>query len=133
MYEYSRYFNQHLKGHFLFGDITKTPKEPGLVKSRPVNNQNTNSIVLKWNKIRHFTFISKDDLPYTKKKDQLVFRAKVHSSQPQRIKFLEKYYGHPLCNIGKIYLGGTALSDFSPWVFPFGAFKPDALRRPPAP
>ena len=102
LYEYGRYFNQHLKGHFLFGDITKTPKEPGLVKSRPINNQNTNSIVLKWNKIRHFTFISKDDLPYAKKKDQLVFRAKVHSSQPQRIKFLEKYYGHPLCNIGKV-------------------------------
>ena len=73
-----------------------------MVKSRPISNKNTNSIILKWNKIRHFTFISKDDLPYTKKKDQLVFRAKVHSSQPQRIKFLEKYYGHPMCNIGKV-------------------------------
>ena len=102
LHEYGRYFNQHLSGHFLFGDITKTPKEPGLVKSRPINYKNTNSIILKWNKIRHFTFISKDDLPYAKKKDQLVFRAKVHSSQPQRIKFLEKYYGHPMCNIGKV-------------------------------
>jgi hypothetical protein len=102
LHKYGRYFNQHLKGHFLFGDITKTPKEPGLVKSRPISNKNTNSIILKWNKIRHFTFISKDDLPYIKKKDQLVFRAKVHSSQPQRIKFLEKYYKHPMCNIGKV-------------------------------
>ena len=100
--EYSKYFNQDLKGHFLFGDITIIPKEPGLVKSRPINNKNINSVLLKWNKIRHFTFISKDDLPYTKKKDQLVFRAKVHSSQPQRIKFLEKHYGHPMCNIGKV-------------------------------
>lgn len=100
--EYSKYFNQDLKGHFLFGDITKIPEEPGLVKSRPINNKNINSVLLKWNKIRHFTFISKDDLPYTKKKDQLVFRAKVHSSQPQRIKFLEKHYGHPMCNIGKV-------------------------------
>ena len=100
--EYSKYFNQNLKGHFLFGDITKIPKEPGLVKSRPINNKNINSVLLKWNKIRHFTFILKDDLPYTKKKDQLVFRAKVHSSQPQRIKFLEKHYGHPMCNIGKV-------------------------------
>mgnify|MGYP001991250272 FL=1 len=101
LHEYSRYFSQHLKGHFLFGDITKTPKEPGLVKSRPIN-KNTNSIILKWNKIRHFTFIKKDTLSYSKKKEQLVFRAKVHSSQPQRIKFLEKYYGHPMCNIGKV-------------------------------
>ena len=101
LHEYSRYFNPHLKGYFLFGDITKTPKEPGLVKSRPIN-KNTNSIILKWNKIRHFTFIKKDTLSYSKKKEQLVFRAKVHSSQPQRIKFLEKYYGHPMCNIGKV-------------------------------
>ena len=102
LYEYSRYFKQQLKGHFLFGDIIKTPKEPGLVKSRPISNENTNSVLLKWNKIRHFTFILKDDLPYAKKKEQLVFRGKVHSSQPQRIKFLEKYYGHPMCNIGKV-------------------------------
>ena len=102
LYEYSRYFKNNLKGHFLFGDITYVPIEPSFVKSRPINEDNINAVILKWNKIRHFTFISKDDLPYAKKKDQLVFRAKVHSSQPQRIKFLEKYYGHKLCNIGKV-------------------------------
>ena len=32
LYEYSRYFNQNLKGQFLFGDVTAIPKEPGLVK-----------------------------------------------------------------------------------------------------
>ena len=102
LYEYSRYFKNNLKGCFLFGDITYVPIEPSFVKSRPINKDNINAVILKWNKIRHFTFISKDDLPYAKKKDQLVFRAKVHSSQPQRIKFLEKYYGHKLCNIGKV-------------------------------
>ena len=102
LYEYIRYFKYNLKGHFLFGDITYVPIEPSFVKSRPLNEDNINAVILKWNKIRHFTFISKDDLPYAKKKDQLVFRAKVHSSQPQRIEFLEKYYGHKLCNIGKV-------------------------------
>ena len=100
--EYSRYFNQNLKGHFLFGDITKTPNEPGLVKSRPINNKNTNSVILKWNKIRHFTFIANDSISFLEKKSQLLFRGKVHASQPQRIKFLEKYHGHKLCNIGKV-------------------------------
>jgi hypothetical protein len=50
LHEYGRYFNPHLKGYFLFGDITKTPNEPGLVKSRPINNKNINSIILKWRK-----------------------------------------------------------------------------------
>ena len=102
LYEYSRYFKQQLKGHFLFGDIIKTPKEPGLVKSRPISNENTNSVLLKWNKIRHFTFIEKNELQYSKKKDQLLFRGKVHTSQTQRVQFLEKYFGHSICNIGKI-------------------------------
>ena len=102
LYEYSRYFKPQLKGHFLFGDIIKTPKEPGLVKSRPVSNENTNSVLLKWNKIRHFTFIEKNELQYSKKKDQLLFRGKVHTSQTQRVQFLEKYFGHSICNIGKI-------------------------------
>ena len=102
LYEYSRYFKQELKGHFLFGDITKIPLEPGLVKSRPISNENTNSVLLKWNKIRHFTFIEKNELQYSKKKDQLLFRGKVHTSQTQRVQFLEKYFGHSICNIGKI-------------------------------
>ena len=102
LYEYSRYFKQQLEGHFLFGDITKIPKEPGLVKSRPISNENTNSVLLKWNKIRHFTFIEKNELQYSKKKDQLLFRGKVHTSQTQRVQFLEKYFGHSICNIGKI-------------------------------
>jgi hypothetical protein len=41
-------------------------------------------------------------LQYSKKKDQLLFRGKVHTSQTQRVQFLEKYFGHSICNIGKI-------------------------------
>ena len=29
LYEYSRFFNQNLRGLFLFGDITEVPDEPG--------------------------------------------------------------------------------------------------------
>lgn len=102
LHEYSKFFDQDFKGHFLFGDITKVPEEPGLVKSRPIGNNNTNSVILKWNKIRHFIYVKNDKKEFTKKKDMLVGRGKVHKSQPQRIKFLEKYFGHPMCNIGKI-------------------------------
>ena len=101
LYEYSRYFDQNLKGHFLFGDITQVPEEPGLVKSRPINDNNANSVILKWNKIRHFMFV-RNDKKFQDKKNMLISRGKVHKSQTHRIKFLEKYFEHPMCNIGKV-------------------------------
>ncbi|NPA37289.1 MAG: lipopolysaccharide biosynthesis protein [Chlorobi bacterium] len=102
LYEYSRYFDQDFKAHFLFGDITHVPDEPGLTKSRPISKKNFNSVILKWNKVRHFIFVGKDKKEFSQKKDMLVSRGKVHKSQTHRVKFLEKYFNHPLCNIGKV-------------------------------
>ena len=102
LYQYSRFFNQSLKGHFLFGDIVEVPKEPGFVKSRPINNSNNNAVLLKWNKLRHFMFIDKEKKEFVDKKNKLVSRAKVHKTQAHRIAFLEAYFGHPMCNIGKV-------------------------------
>ncbi|SFW65751.1 glycosyl transferase family 90 [Cellulophaga fucicola] len=102
VYEYGRYFKQSLKGHFLFGDITEIYKEPAFVKSRPVNDDNQNSILLKWNKVRHFMFVKKDNVPFSKKKNILVSRGQIFKSQPHRIKFLELYFNHPMCDIGMV-------------------------------
>ena len=102
LYEYSKYFDQELKGHFLFGDITKVPVEPSLVKSRPIGSNNAHSVLLKWNKLRHFTYVKNDKKEFLNKKNMLVGRGKVHPPQSHRIKFLEKYFGHPLCDIGKV-------------------------------
>lgn len=102
LYEYSRFYDQNLKGHFLFGDITEVPNEPSFVKSRPITVNNANSVLLKWNKLRHFMFIKNDKMQFVDKKNMLVGRGKVHKSQLHRILFLEKYFNHPLCNIGKV-------------------------------
>jgi hypothetical protein len=98
-YEYTRYFNPNLRADFKFGDVTYVPKEPSIVKSRPVNGNISNSIVLKLDKVRHFTFV-KDKRDFTKKRNILVGRS--YATQAHRIKFLEMYINHPLCNIGKI-------------------------------
>jgi hypothetical protein len=68
LYEYNRFFNQNFKGHYLFGDITHTPKEPGLVKSRPISDNNAYSVVLKWDKIRHFMYVKNDKKLFSQKK-----------------------------------------------------------------
>ena len=102
LYQYSRYFNQKLKGVFLFGDIVHVPGQPTFVKSRPINDNNENAVLLKWNKLRHFMFIKKEQKTYLEKKDMLVSRGKVHKTQGHRIKFIEKYFNHPMCNIGRV-------------------------------
>jgi hypothetical protein len=101
LYEYSRFFNQNLKGHFLFGDITHIPEEPSITKSRPISDKNINSILLKLDKVRHFMFV-KNDQSFFSKKDMLVWRGNIFSYQPHRIEFLKKYFGHPMCDIGKV-------------------------------
>ena len=102
LYEYARYFDQSLRGNFLFGDITNIPPDPSFVKSRPINKYNQNSILLKWNKVRHYIFVKNDPTPFSNKRNELVWRGNVFDCQSQRIRFLEKYFEEPMCNIGKV-------------------------------
>jgi hypothetical protein len=98
-YEYTRFFDPQLKAEFLFGDIIHIPEIPSFVKSRPIKGDNSNSIVLKLDKIRHFRLIN-DTKQFVNKKNMLVSRGQVY--QPHRKRFLEMYFQHPMCNIGQI-------------------------------
>lgn len=101
-YAYHKYFNQNKLVRFIFGDVVKIPNEPAFVKSRPISSSNANSILLKWNKIRHFIYIKNEKKQYRDKKDQLVFRAKVRKALTNRVDFLSKYFDHPMCNAGDV-------------------------------
>ncbi|MFT3741002.1 MAG: glycosyl transferase family 90 [Breznakibacter sp.] len=98
-YKYLRCFNPDLFISTRFGDVTEVPQVPTIVKSRPVQPDNANSILMKLNEIRHFLFVH-DPIKFEHKKDLLVFRGKVY--QKHRERFLEIYHGHPLCNVGQI-------------------------------
>jgi hypothetical protein len=97
--EYTRYFDPRLKAKFVFGDVTTVPDEPAIVKSRPIDGDNSFSIVLKLDKVRHFTY-TRDRREFVKKKNMLIGRAVV--KQPHRVRFYERYFGHPLCDLGQI-------------------------------
>jgi hypothetical protein len=106
IYEFTRYFSRKLKACFLFGDITYIPDEPALLKSRPIAGNNANGVILKLDKKRHFVFI-KDQKPFAAKKNMLIGRGGMY--QPHRIRFMEMYYGHSLCNLGQVNTqGGNA-------------------------
>lgn len=98
-YEYTRFFSKKLRAAFLPGDVIHIPDFPTIVKSRPVNGQNENSVILNIEKVRHFMFVN-DKKPFASKKNMLVSRGDVR--QPHRKRFLEMYFTHPLCNIGQV-------------------------------
>lgn len=98
-YEYTRYFSEQFRISPLFGDITHVPIVPSITKSRPIKGDNSNSVLLNLDKARHFTFV-KDNKNFTDKLNILIGRANV--KQPHRIRFMEMYFNHPMCNLGQI-------------------------------
>lgn len=107
----TRYFDQRLKMNVCFGDITHIPDSPSIVKSRPIQGENQNSVILKLDKIRHFLFL-KDGHTFHDKKNMLVGRAKIN--QPHRARFMEHYFNHPLCDIG----GVSTRAKYPNWIRP---------------
>jgi hypothetical protein len=99
-YEYMRFFSPESRFSFVFGDVREVPTIPSIVKSRPIEGDNTNSILLNLDKHRHFVFV-KDSIPFEKKDNKIIFYAAM-SNRPHRIDFMEKYFGHPQCMCGDV-------------------------------
>ncbi|MEJ8606095.1 lipopolysaccharide biosynthesis protein [Riemerella anatipestifer] len=97
-YEYARFFDHHSFFDCIFGDVIHIPDTPSIVKSRPINPNNQNSILLNLDKVRHFVWVKKD-IPFSEKKTLLIGRGAV--VQNHRIDFYQKYFKHPLCNLGQ--------------------------------
>jgi len=97
-YEYTRFFRDNLKFYYAFGDVQYVPPQPSIVKSRPVEGDNANSVLLNLDKLRHFMFVE-DKKSFREKKDMLVGRGYI--TQPHRIKFWEMYFNHPMCDLGQ--------------------------------
>ncbi|MCO7245802.1 glycosyltransferase family 90 protein [Halomonas sp. Mc5H-6] len=95
-----RYFPPELRFCHRFGDVTTVPDVPTLVKSRPINDHNQNSVLLKLNRVRHY-YTVKDPHRYDEKLDLVVWRGSCH--QEHRRQFIRDFYDHPLCNVGDIH------------------------------
>jgi hypothetical protein len=98
-YQFARYFDYNLPLSWIFGDVIHVPDTPSIVKSRPIMNENQNSILLNLDKIRHFVFVN-DDKQFQTKRDKLIGRGAIYQSH--RIDFYEKYFHHPLCDLGQV-------------------------------
>lgn len=97
--KYSRYFPQTLKANFIFGDVIHTCLEPAIQKSRPIDGDNRNAILLNLDKKRHFLFLH-DPIPFEKKINKLIGRGSI--TQPHRIRFFDQYFRNPKVDIGQV-------------------------------
>ncbi|EKK9986969.1 lipopolysaccharide A protein [Vibrio vulnificus] len=102
-----RYFSPDYAFNYLNGDVVHVPNVPSFIKSRPISDENQNSIVLKLNQVRHFKFID-DSTAYQNKKNMVAWRGV--GFQPHRRKVIEAFYDHPRCNIGQ-----TRPEEGQPW------------------
>lgn len=98
-YQYLKYFPNTSRFCCEYGDIVTIPPVPTIVKSRPIGDDNENSILLKLNRFRHFNFI-KDTIPFADKADKLVGRGFLY--QKKRIDFYTKWFGTRLCDLGQV-------------------------------
>ena len=97
--EYLRFFDPDLNLLYRFGDETAVPDLPTIVKARPIDGNNGNSVLFNLNKVRHFAFAT-DRLAFADKLDRLVWRGGAH--QENRKWFLERFHGHPRCDVGQV-------------------------------
>ncbi|MFR9649017.1 MAG: glycosyl transferase family 90 [Rikenellaceae bacterium] len=95
-YEYVRSLPQHLKWAHIFGDVDFIAPIPSITKSRPIGDDNQNSVILKLNKLRHFICV--DDTKSFEQKDKVaVFRGNIVGKQC-RVDFVEKFHNSTLCD-----------------------------------
>ena len=99
LHDIVRLFPRDSRFHRIFGDINYESPLPAFVKSRPITDGQTNSVLLKLNKIRHFRSFN-DGIPFREKKDMIVFR-NIVSGQPHRELFVALYHDNPMCDVGQ--------------------------------
>lgn len=110
-YEVMRYFPSSNRFLYIHGDVRIVPKQPTFVKSRPIVknysteiednlSDNTNAVLLKLNKRRHYHFVN-DTKSFAEKKDMLVSRTTWCNAKPWRRLFCELFWNHPMCDVGK--------------------------------
>ena len=66
--EIARYFDPNLRWVLKWGDIVDLQPVPSILKSRPLGDNNQNSVLMKLVKVRHFLFVN-DTIKVLKKKD----------------------------------------------------------------
>lgn len=106
LWHYMSFFNPKLMSQLLPSDVIINPEEYAITKSRPIS-ENERSVLFKLNKVRHFKqYAINDKKKFSEKTNKLVWRGEMNQNvwgfrRYERIKFLEKYYGHEMMDVAQ--------------------------------
>ncbi len=103
LYPHVRAFPKDAHFHAIFGDVVVVPEQPSFVKSRPIYGDNHNSVLMKLDAVRHFTFVD-DSQPFRTKRADLVWRGRLHLdvAKERRLDFLQQFAAKRHFDIGHI-------------------------------
>lgn len=85
---------------YTFGDVNWETELPEFVKTRPICEGTTRSVVMPLNRVRHFRFVD-DPVPFAEKKDAIVFRNVVRGQQ-HRLDFLRRWADNAMVDAGQV-------------------------------
>lgn len=111
-----RWFPDEARVAYQFGDIgsvQNAPTTPTIVKARPLALETGACVLLKLNHVRHFHFV-RDRRAFSDKRDRVVWRG--HAGRDHRVRFLERFFGHPLCDVGQVGRRGAQLGFSKPFL-----------------
>ena len=99
----SKYFDNVHTVSVHFGDVRKISQQPTLTKTRQITKKNGNNVILKLEKYRHFNFVE-NDLPFSKKKNMLVYRGGINRVNKLRKYFKENFSSNNLINMDNQFM-----------------------------
>lgn len=95
--EFARYFDPALLVDVEFGDVIEVPNVPTLVKDRPIRADDSNAVIMKFNKFRHF-HMPADATAFADKRPAVVWRGDLNN--PKRTRFIDAVRDLPFCDAG---------------------------------
>lgn len=97
----AKHFGRSRRVNYVFGDVIKVPAHPALVKSRPISDDNGNSVLFKLDRLRHFDVnVLADAKQFRDKKPAAVWRGSPNNKKRETL--VARYFDHPSCDIGHV-------------------------------
>ena len=103
--EILRWFDPSLRWNHLFGDVRDIPPYPTVVKTRSLGCDNSNSVVLKLDKCRHYVFL-RDRKPFEAKADRAIYRGQVGNRENRKL-FCSLFADNPRIDAANTLANGS--------------------------
>lgn len=106
--ELLQWFDPSLRWNYVFGDVRDIPPYPAIVKTRSIGCDNSNSVILKLDKCRHYVYL-RDRKPFEAKTDRAIFRGYI-GQRPNRLLFCNTFEGNSRIDVANTLSGGSIFS-----------------------